>query len=88
MAADDFGSLLTGLNSPASRFVAITPNDAADIAKASRGIYVGTSGDVRITDGFGNTVTFKNLVAGVIHPIRAHRIWATNTSAIDIIAVY
>lgn len=71
MAFDDFDNLSTSLTSPADRFVSITPNDALDLARATRGIYIGTSGDVRITDAFSNIVTFKNLVAGVVHPIRA-----------------
>ncbi len=89
MADDDFKNLSTALDSPAERFISITPNDALDLVSATRGIYLGTSGDVRITDAYGNTVTFKNLVAGVIHPIRAHRIWATGTTAnLDIVALY
>lgn len=89
MAVDDFQTLSTSLTSPADRFVSITPNDALDLVRATRGIYIGTSGDVRITDAFSNIVTFKNLVAGVVHPIRAHRIWATGTTAnLDIVALY
>lgn len=32
--------------------------------------------------------TFNNLVAGVVHPLRAKRVYATGTDATDIVGVY
>jgi len=42
---DDFTSFMAALNSPASKAVAITPNNGADLAFATRGIYIGVGGD-------------------------------------------
>lgn len=69
--------------------VAVTPNDSADLAsKPTKGVYVGVSGDIKITLQGGSTASFVGLAAGVIHPIAAMRIWATGTTATSILAVY
>ena len=66
----------------------VTPSDSADLAIGfCRGILVGTAGAVRVTLVSGTLVTFPSLVAGVIHPISATRIWASGTSASSIVAV-
>lgn len=67
---------------------AVTPNDSADLGSTSRGLYVGASGDVKIDTAEGNTVTFTGLAAGIVHPIRAKRVYATDTTATNIVAVY
>ena len=69
----------------------ITPNDSEDIEYISNGIYVGETGDLAVTlekMDDGQSITFKDLAAGVIHPMRVKRVWDTNTTADDIIAVY
>ena len=69
---------------------AITPNDAEDII-ATAGIYVGVSGDLRVTlaeMADGSHVTFTDLAAGIIHPLVVKRVWNTGTTATDIVAVY
>lgn len=73
---------------PAENAFAVTPNNDADLAEDTRGLYVGVSGDVKVDLVGGTTVTFVNLAAGVIHPIRARRVYATGTDAGDIIGVY
>lgn len=74
--------------SPASHAFAITTHNTNDLSAATRGIYVGVSGDVKVNTIGGETVTFVGLVAGVIHPIRATRVYATGTTATNIIGVY
>lgn len=73
---------------PAENAFAVTPNNFADLAEDTRGLYVGVSGDVKVDLVGGTTVTFVNLAAGVIHPIRARRVYATGTSATSIIGAY
>jgi hypothetical protein len=68
--------------------VAITPNDAADLANSTIAIYVGTEGDLKVILTGGTTVTIPALAAGVWHPIRAVRIFATGTTATDILGAY
>jgi hypothetical protein len=49
---------------------------------------VGVAGAVKVTFFDGTTVTFGTLVAGVIHPLRVKRVFATGTTATGIIGVY
>ena len=73
---------------PASRAVAITPDDSTDLANRARGIYVGVSGDVSVILAEDTiAVVFVGLAAGVIHPIAAVRIRATGTTATSIVAL-
>ena len=69
--------------------VAVTPNDSVDLAVTpTKGIYVGGSGDLKVTLENGDVVTFMSLSSGMIHPIAVKRIWATGTTATNILAVY
>lgn len=86
--ADTFASFAAGLTAPAEHAAAITPNDGADLANTTRGIYVGGSGNLKVTMVGGEQVTFTGLAAGIIHPIRAARVWSTGTTATSIVGVY
>jgi hypothetical protein len=77
-----------GLESPAGFAMAITPNDGEDLAHATRGIYVGASGDLKVTLAGRTTVTFVDLAAGMIHPLRVVRVFDTDTDATGIVGVY
>lgn len=72
---------------PAGGGFAITPSDSVDLVQVCRGVYVGTAGDLKVTMPWGGTLTFKNLAAGMIHPIAAKRVFATGTAATDIIGL-
>jgi hypothetical protein len=66
-----------------------TPDDANDITDAPcRGIYVGTAGHVKVTLAGGNTVTLKNLAAGMWHAMLITRVWAASLTAADIFLGY
>lgn len=84
------GSLIATLKAvtSAANAASITPNDGADLATPTRGLYVGASGDVRVTMVGGQTLTFVGLAAGVVHPLRVKRVFATSTTASSIIGVY
>lgn len=74
-------------DSVAQQCIAITPADS-DLAGGSvRALYVGGSGNVKITDPQGNAVTFVGAVAGTILPVMAKRVWATGTTATNIIGL-
>lgn len=73
---------------PADNGFAVTPADATDLTHVSRGLFVGVAGDVKATLSISGTVTFKNLAAGVFHPLQVRRVWSTGTTATDIVAVY
>jgi len=85
---DDYGRHAAGLSSPAEHAAAITPDDENNLANSTRGIYVGTAGDLKITTVGGETVTLANVAAGVIHPWRIKRVFSTDTTASDLVAVW
>jgi hypothetical protein len=58
--------------------VAVTPHDSNNLAKEDALIYVGVGGDVKL----------KNVPAGMFMPVLAKRVFATGTTATDILALY
>jgi len=89
-APDDFGvhNGLEALSMPATKAIAITPSDSVDLAFATRAIYVGGNGNLRVDmqDG-GAAVTFVGLVAGQVLPLRVSRIYATGTTATNLVGL-
>ena len=66
--------------------IAITPADT-DLVQPVRAIYVGGSGNLKINDTGNGAVTFYNVPAGVILPVMARRIYATGTTATNIVGL-
>lgn len=72
----------------------VTPSDTVDLDNVdNRGacIYVGdVSGgtDIKVTMESGSPVTFKGVTAGSFLPILVTRVWATGTTATEILALY
>lgn len=81
--SDFFENHQPGLESPAAGLAVITPNDAADLAVATRGVNVTTSGLLYVTTVNGDSGDIY-VAAGTVFPIRARRIWATGTTATGI----
>lgn len=79
--SDTFQSFSSGLDSPAGAGSAITPSDGTDLTVATRAIYVGTGGNLRVIMISGEDVTLTNVVAGMIYPLRVRRVMATGTTA-------
>lgn len=84
--SDKFATYQSGLESPATTLASVTPNDAADLAWATRAIAVTGTGTVRLTTVDGSQGTI-HVAAGVPFPIRVRRIWATGTTATGIVAL-
>jgi hypothetical protein len=72
---------------PAEQFIELTPDDDTTLTP-TRGLYVGTSGDVKVDSIDGNTVTFVDLAAGIIHAISCTKVYDTDTTATDLVAIY
>lgn len=86
---DIFDEYNSGLESPARNAFAITPNDSTDLTTYTRGIYIGSAGDVAVTlAGDTSPVTFVGLLAGTILPVRAKRVLVTGTSAGSLVGLY
>ena len=81
---------MSSYSDPASRASSITPSDTTDLTSATRGIYTGTGGTiVCILEGDTASVTFANVPAGVVLPIRVKRVLSTGTtSTMGLIGLY
>jgi len=77
---------MTEHTAPAGGAFAITPNDSTDLTRLTRGLYVGVGGNVAVRIG-GVDVTFSNLAAGVVHPLRVTRVLSTGTTATNIVGL-
>lgn len=73
----------------AHRASAITPDDVTELAGPTRGVYVGGAGDLTVdmADG-GPAVTFVGVLAGSLLPIQVTKVYATGTTATNMVALY
>lgn len=76
-----------GVGSPGTHWYAVTPNDDNDLPNRPRALYIGGTGDLRLTDMGGTTVSFVSVAVGY-HPLRPTRVLATGTTATSIVAIY
>jgi hypothetical protein len=84
---DTYSSYAASLTAPAINSAAITPDDSTDLAYVSRAISVDVEGFVKYAPlgTQGDAIVTRLLVAGVQHPIRAKRIYATGTTATGVV---
>lgn len=70
--------------------IAVSPSDASDLpgGPTNVGLWVGGAGDVHVTMHSGAEVTFAAVPAGTLLRIAAKRVWATGTTATNIVALY
>jgi hypothetical protein len=75
----------------------ITPNDSENITISGSTIdgldngvcpYIGTTGNIKVTMVSGQIVTFVNVQGGTFMPIQIKKLWATDTTASNFIALY
>jgi hypothetical protein len=66
---------------------AFTParSDTIDLHRVGLGIYVGGTGDVKVTGIDGSEYVMLNIAAGVWHPCEVTRVWDAGTDATDIL---
>jgi hypothetical protein len=80
--ADIYATHASGLDSPAVKAFAITPDDNTDLALTTRAVYTGKGGTlVCFLADDSAEVTFTNVPAGQIMPLRLRRVKATGTTA-------
>lgn len=81
----------------AGRAAAVTPSNTVDIPSVSTQdgsgnngcvLYVGTGGTLKVTTIGGDEVTFTGIVSGTFVPVQVLRVWATGTSASNIVALW
>lgn len=81
---DTFDSHAVSITAPPSNAASVTPSDTADLPFISRAVYVGTPGDLHVLTLEGQDVTYKDLTGTKV--LRVARVFATGTTASDIIA--
>lgn len=86
--ADRYNGMSADLHSPYVGGAAVTPNDSADLAELTRAVWVGGTGDLKVTFQDGSTVVLQTVPAGSLLPIRVSRIFASGTTATLIAAIY
>ena len=80
---------LSPADAPAGSGEQITPNDSNNLIVPTRGIYVGVAGDLTVIMATnGQKVVFSGIMAGMIHPIMASKVFATGTSAAGLVGVW
>ena len=73
--------------------LSVTPSDTAEIISPAGPInngcvlYIGVSGDLKVTTAGGDDVTFKNVPVGFF-PVQVLKVWSTGTAASEIIALW
>jgi len=72
---------------PFVRAVDVTPSDST-VIPATRGLWVGTTGNVSVVLLDGTTVTLVAPALGVAHELRVVRVRSTGTTAGSIVALY
>lgn len=71
---------------PYQRAVAVTKSDS-DMATEATAVYVGSTGDVKVTTVKGDVVTFTAYPVGWL-PVSCSRIWSTGTTASNFVCCF
>ena len=72
----------------------VTPSDTANIPSVSGGtnngcvLYVGSAGNLRVQTVGGDDVTFNNINTGAFIPVQIVKVYATGTTASNILALW
>lgn len=89
MPSDDpFAGTGDDLLGPADNAAAVTPNDTANLPTYSKRLWIGGAGNVKLTTVGGSTVTYTSVPAGTYLQVRAQQVFASGTTATNIIAEY
>lgn len=84
---DRFQSHAGSLDGPATNAFAISPHDTNPLAETTRALYVGGPGAVVVELISGAEVTFANVAASSLLPVRVTRVKATGTTATQMLGL-
>jgi hypothetical protein len=74
---------------PPTQAAAVTPSDTVDLTYATTRVWIGGAGDIQVTFADNAAATVIAAVpVGTMLPIRVRRIWSTNTTATNIVALW
>ena len=77
-----------------SRASVVTKSDTVDIPNPGNGqvegcvLYVGTGGILRVLTAAGDDITFQNIPNGTFLPVQVIRVFASDTTALNIVALW
>lgn len=72
----------------ASVAVVVTPSDSTVLALATRTLYIGVSGDVKVDmASSGTAIVFKAVPVGFLY-VSVVKVYSTGTTATNIVALY
>ena len=71
----------------ARRAFAITLHNSNEIAYVTKGLFVGTGGNLKVTMYDGTAVTFSNVPSGTILPIMVKIVWSTGSTASNVVGL-
>lgn len=66
---------------------AITPHDTNLLTRSARAIYVGVGGDLKVRVHDGTEATFTNVPQGFTLPVECVRVYATGTTATNLVGL-
>lgn len=66
----------------------ITPSDTARLEPASRALFIGTGGNIRVVAVDGTTANYTNVPDAFLLDVQAIQVLATGTTASGIVAMY
>lgn len=85
---DTFRKHSRGLTAPPENATAIQPADGTPLSHASRAIYVGGAGTLRVEMLNGEAVSLIGVAAGSLLPIRVRKVFQTGTTASGLVAFW
>lgn len=85
---DPFKNTSESRSDPADDAFAITPHDTNELVQMTRSIYVGGSGNIALVTANNSTVTFVDVLAGSILPVRVKLVKSTGTTATNLVGLY
>lgn len=88
MADDNFSNRVVAASDPAQAAQSVIPSDTIDLTNVSRALYIGGAGNLSVVMVSGQSVSFTDVAAGSILPLRVQRVNASDTTASRIVALW
>lgn len=85
---DTFKNHSRSLTSPPEHAIVVLPDDQQALAVVTRALFIGTGGDVAVRMFGGETVTLANVPSGTLLPLRVDYVFATGTTADNLIGFW
>ena len=83
-----FQNRIVAASDPAQAAKLVVPSDTIDLTNVSRALYIGRTGDVSVVMVSGQSVSFTDVAAGTILPLRVQKVNASGTTASEIVALW